>query len=84
MNPDLATELHTTMSKHTRFSDDPSPPSALKTTAGRLRSPKEVAAAYTQGIFALLNPKLATILKKTSDNHLTILHKLFKKKRQYK
>ena len=83
MNSDLETESHSTMNKRTRFSGDPPPTSSPKINEDKLRSPKETASSFIRGTFASLNPKLATILTKTAENHLSLLHKLFEKKRQY-
>ena len=80
MNADPETELQPTMNKRTRFSDNSSPASSAKTNEDKLRSPKEAASSFIRGTFASLNPKLATILTKTSENHLSLLHKLFEKK----
>ena len=71
------------MSKRIRFSDDTSHSTSSKINADKLRSPKEAASTFTRSTFALLNPKLATILVKTSDNLLNLLHKLFEKKRKH-
>ena len=83
MNNNPATVQQTTMSKRTRFSDDTSHSTSSKTNADKLRSPKEAASTFTRSTFASLNPKLTSILMKTSDNHLNLLHKLFEKKRQH-
>ena len=83
MNSDLETELQPAMNKRTRFSDNPPLTSSPKINEDTLRSPKETASSFIRGTFASLNPKLATILTKTAENHLSLLHKLFEKKRQH-
>ena len=77
MNSDDVTKLHPVTSKRVQFNSQLLTPSKPKQSVTRTLI--SIAHAYNNDIFALLHQKLAPILKKMADSHISLLNKLYKK-----